>query len=77
MTLKNLKTKFPDTKLRSITTGKTSSSCVVDLACTVGAGSEMLLVPEHNKILMLDIMTGTGTRYHNRESFAVCKVAVQ
>ena len=64
MTLKNLKGKFPDLKLRSMTTGKTSgSSSGVDMACTLGASSDMLCVPEHNKILMLDIITGQVIKY--------------
>jgi hypothetical protein len=60
MTLKNLKAKFPDLKLRSLSSGKTSSSSsqAVDMTCTEGATSDLLCVPEHNKILMLDIISG-------------------
>jgi hypothetical protein len=64
MTFKNLKTKFPDLKLRSVTSGKTiNSSLAVDMACTEGASSDLLCIPEHNKILMLDIISGWSKEY--------------
>jgi hypothetical protein len=56
--LKNLKAKFPDLKRKMNPTARNSS---VDLECTRGADSDLLFVPELNKILMLDINTGSAS----------------
>jgi hypothetical protein len=56
--LKNLKAKFPDLKRKMNPTARNSS---VDLECTRGADTDLLFVPELNKILMLDINTGSAS----------------
>jgi hypothetical protein len=60
VTLKNLKAKFPDLKRKMNPTARNSS---VDLECTRGADTDLLFVPELNKILMLDINTGSARDY--------------
>ncbi len=57
--MKNLKAKFPDLKRKMNPTARNSS---VDLECTRGADSDLLFVPELNKILMLDINTGSASK---------------
>ncbi len=62
VTLKNLKAKFPDLKRKMNPTARNSS---VDLECTRGADTDMLFVPELNKILMLDINTGSASTVYS------------
>lgn len=72
MSLKNLKTKFPDLKSKISSSGRSNS---MDLACTVGADREVLFVPELNKTLMLDIASGSRVGElvgHHSRVLAVC-----